>query len=75
MPQLPIVPMGDSAAIVLPASVLESVGLRVGDLVDVTVGDRQLILQPVEDAERRRLIEAITEEVFAKRQEAYMRLA
>jgi antitoxin component of MazEF toxin-antitoxin module len=67
--------MGDSAAIVLPASVLESVGLRVGDLVDVTVGDRQLILQPVEDAERRRLIEAITEEVFAKRQEAYMRLA
>ena len=46
MPQLPIVPLGDSAAVVLPASVLESVGLRIGDVVDVTVGDRQLILQP-----------------------------
>jgi antitoxin component of MazEF toxin-antitoxin module len=75
MPQLPIVPLGDSAAVVLPASVLESVGLRVGDLVDITVGDRQLILEPVADAERRRQIESITQEVFEKRQEAYRRLA
>jgi hypothetical protein len=39
------------------------------------VGDRQLILQPIADAERRRMIEAITQEVFEKRQEAYRRLA
>jgi antitoxin component of MazEF toxin-antitoxin module len=75
MPQLPIVSLGDSAAVVLPASLLEAVGLRVGDVVDVTVGDRQLILQPAEDAERRRLIETITQEVLEKRQEAYRRLA
>jgi antitoxin component of MazEF toxin-antitoxin module len=75
MPQIPIVALGDSAAVVLPASVLESLGLRVGDVVDVTVGDRQLILQPAANAERRRLIEAITEEVFEKRQDAYRRLA
>ncbi|HZY85553.1 MAG TPA: AbrB/MazE/SpoVT family DNA-binding domain-containing protein [Gemmataceae bacterium] len=75
MPQLPIVPLGDSAAVVLPASVLESVGLRIGDLVDLTVGDRQLILQPIADAERRRMIDAITQEVFENRQEAYRRLA
>jgi antitoxin component of MazEF toxin-antitoxin module len=74
MPQLPIVPLGDSAAVVLPASVLESVGLRVGDVVDVTVGDRQLILKPAEDAERRRLIETITQEVFEERQDAYSRM-
>ncbi len=75
MAQLRIVPLGDSAAVVLPASVLEPVGLRVGDLVDVPVGDRQVILQPVEDAERRRLLEKITQELFEKRQEAYRRLA
>jgi antitoxin component of MazEF toxin-antitoxin module len=32
MPQLTIVPHGDSAAVVLPASVLESIGLRIGPM-------------------------------------------
>jgi antitoxin component of MazEF toxin-antitoxin module len=75
MPQVPIVSLGDSAAVVLPTSVLESLGLRIGDSLDITVSDRQLILQSAADAERRRLIEAITQDVFEKRQGAYRRLA
>jgi antitoxin component of MazEF toxin-antitoxin module len=57
MPQLTIVPHGDSAAIVFPASVMESIGLHIGDVLEVTLGDRQLILRPVEDAGRRQLLE------------------
>ena len=75
MPQLTIVAHGDSAAVVLPVEVLESVGLRIGDVVDVTLGDRQLILRPAEDAVRRRLFEEITQEVFEQRRDAYERLA
>lgn len=75
MPQLTIVPHGDSAAVVLTTAVLESVGLRIGDVVEVTLGDRQLILRPAEDAARRELVEEITREVFERRREAYQRLA
>ncbi len=75
MPQLTIVPHGDSAAVILPAVLLESVGLRIGDVVDVTVGDRQLILRSAEDASRRELLETITHEVLERRRDAYERLA
>ena len=42
MPQLTIVPHGDSAAVVLPASVLESIGLQVGDVLEATVRERKI---------------------------------
>jgi AbrB family looped-hinge helix DNA binding protein len=75
MPQLPIISVGDSAALVLPASVLETIGLRVGDMLEVTVGDRQLILRPAEDTARRLRVEEVTREVLERRQDAYRRLA
>jgi antitoxin component of MazEF toxin-antitoxin module len=75
MPQLTIVPHGDCAALILPAAVLELVGLHVGDVVDVTLGDRQLILRSAEDTSRHELLETITHEVFERRRDAYQRLA
>jgi antitoxin component of MazEF toxin-antitoxin module len=75
MTQLSIVPHGASAAVVIPPDILEAVGLRIGDVVDVTLRDRQLILQPSEDASRRQRIEEITREVLEQRSEAYRRLA
>ena len=75
MPHLTIVSHGDSAAVVIPTSVLESVGLRIGDVLEATLGDRQLILRPVNDASRRQLMEAIVRDVFEQRQDAYRRLA
>jgi antitoxin component of MazEF toxin-antitoxin module len=75
MTQLPVISYGDSSAVVLPAALLESLGLRVGDVVDVTVSDRQLILSPAEDNARRQLVESITREMFERRQDAYQRLA
>lgn len=75
MPQLKIIAHDEGAAVVLPAELLESVGLRIGDMVEVNQQDRQLIFRPVEDKDRRRLVEEITREVMERRQEAYRRLA
>ena len=46
MPQLPIVPHGDAAALILPSELLASMGLRVGDTVDASIRERSLILEP-----------------------------
>lgn len=75
MSQVPIVSLGDSAAVVLPPDVLKSIGLQVGDVVELAVADRQLILRPVPDPARRELFESITREVFERRRDAYQRLA
>jgi antitoxin component of MazEF toxin-antitoxin module len=75
MPQLTVLPHGDSAALILPAAVLKSVGLRVGDVVELTLGDRQLILRSAEDTSWPELLETITHEVFERREDAYRRLA
>jgi len=75
MPQLSIVAVGDSAALILPAEILESLKLQVGDKLDATLGEQQLILRPVEDAARRQLMQTIVQEVFERRRDAYQRLA
>ena len=75
MPQLSIVSYGNSAAVVLPTAMLESIGLRIGDVVDVTFGDQQLILRPDQDVARRQRLERIIQEVFDRRRDAYQRLA
>lgn len=75
MPQLTIVPHGDSGAVVLPAAVLEAVGLHIGDVLEATLGDRQLILWPVEDPARRQLFQEVMRDVFTQRRDAYQRLA
>ena len=75
MAELTIVPLGDAAAVALPDAIIQSIGLRIGDKVDVSVINQQLILRPVDDDSRRRRLAEITQEVFQKRGDAYRRLA
>ncbi len=75
MTQLTIVSHENSAAVVLPAALMESIGLRIGDVLEVTLSERQLILRPVEDKVRQQLVEEITRELFERRRDAYQRLA
>jgi antitoxin component of MazEF toxin-antitoxin module len=75
MTQLTIVNHGEAAAVVLPAAVLDSIGVRIGDVLEATLGERQLILQPVEDATRREAFDEVTKDVFEQRRDAYQRLA
>ena len=75
MIQITIVTHGDSAAVVLPRKMLESLGLGVGDTLNASVIDRQLILRPLDDEERRHLLTELTKEVLDRRGDAYQRLA
>jgi antitoxin component of MazEF toxin-antitoxin module len=75
MSQLTVLPIGTGAAVMLPDEVIQSVGLRIGDKLELTVGDQQLILRPVEDRPREARLAEITREVFEERQDAYRRLA
>jgi AbrB family looped-hinge helix DNA binding protein len=75
MPQFTIVSQTDTDSVVLPASLLESMGLHAGDRVEVTLIDGQLILRPADDPARGELLQKITGEVLEQRREAYRRLA
>ena len=70
-----VVPVGDSAGVILPPAVLESLGLKIGDALDATLEGSQSILRPARDSARRQLVEEITREVFERRGEAFQRLA
>ena len=75
MSQLTVIPLGAGAAVVLPDAVIESVGLRIGDKLDLTVSDQQLILRPDEVHPPEARLADIDREVFEQRQDAYRRLA
>ena len=50
-------------------------GIAIGDEVEVSLIDRTLMLQPLDEADRAQQLEAITQTVFARRQRAYTKLA
>jgi antitoxin component of MazEF toxin-antitoxin module len=75
MPQLTIVSLPDGAAVILPPAVLESTGLKIGDVLEATVQEQELILRPAGDPARAAQMDEITREVFERRQDAYRRLA
>ena len=65
----------DSTAILLPQEVLDQLGINAGDEVDLSVVDGTLILRPLEEVERAREIEDVTNTVFERRKSAYEQLA
>jgi antitoxin component of MazEF toxin-antitoxin module len=75
MPELPIVSVVEPGGVTVPADVLKAIGLEIGDSVDVSIGDGQLILRPSTDARRRQQMDGITRDVFERREDAYRRLA
>ena len=70
-----ITAVGESAALLLPKDVLDQLGIAIGDEVELSLVDRTLILQPLDEADRARKLEAVTKTVFERRQSAYTRLA
>jgi AbrB family looped-hinge helix DNA binding protein len=70
-----ITAVGESAAVVLPKEVLDKLGIAIGDEVELSLIDRTLVLQPLDEADRAEQLVAITQTVFARRQRAYTQLA
>lgn len=64
----------DSTAILLPQEVLDEMGVREGDEVDVSVSDGTLLMRPL-SAKRARKLEDATKAVFERRSDAYKKLA
>ena len=75
MLQQQIIPVGNAAALPLPADVLDALGIKVGDAVNVTIVGRQLVIQPLDDAGEQKRYEAIVDDVFERRRSAYQKLA
>jgi antitoxin component of MazEF toxin-antitoxin module len=75
MSQERIVNVDDSAAVRLPAAVLERLGVGIGDLVDVSLEADALVIRSLSEAERRQRLEAATEDAFQRRGGAYAKLA
>jgi antitoxin component of MazEF toxin-antitoxin module len=70
-----ITAVGESAALLLPKDVLDKLGIAIGDEVELSLVNRTLILQPLDEADRARKLAAVTKTVFERRQSAYTRLA
>lgn len=65
----------NSPAILVPEDVLDQLGLKVGDEVDISLVERTLILRSLDEAERARRIEKATGLVLERRKSAYEELA
>jgi antitoxin component of MazEF toxin-antitoxin module len=70
-----ITAVGTSAALLLPKEVLDQLGIAIGDEIELSLIDRTLMLQPLDEADRAQQLAAITTTVFARRQRAYTQLA
>ena len=64
----------DGATLVITPEVLHALGLHPGDEVDVAVVDRAVWLRPLDEVERARKIDAVTQAVLARRKQALMQL-
>jgi antitoxin component of MazEF toxin-antitoxin module len=70
-----ITAIGESVALLLPKEVLDKLGIAIGDEVELSLIDRTLLLQPLDETNRAQQLAAITQTVFAWRQPAYTQLA
>lgn len=70
-----ITAVGESAALLLPKEVLDKLGIANGDEVKLSLIDRTLLLQPLDEANRVQQLAATTQTVFARRQRASTPLA
>ena len=75
MPREHITTIDGSAALLLPEGALKSLGVSVGDEVEIDIVEGKLILRSLDEWEREQKLRAVTDEVFARRQSAYQRLA
>jgi SpoVT / AbrB like domain. len=75
MPRTRLTISKNSASILVPQEILDQMGLKAGDEVDMFVIDRTLILQPLDEVERASKIQDTMKSVFERRKSAYKELA
>ncbi|MCB0113985.1 MAG: hypothetical protein R2873_09085 [Caldilineaceae bacterium] len=76
MTQTRITTIDGSAAVLLSPEIMEQMGVRIGDEVDVAVADNTLVVRRIdEETKPERTLEEIIDGIFDRRADAYRRLA
>ncbi len=66
--------VGNSAAIILPRDLLETLGLKIGQEVDLPVMGRALVIRSAQDAERQKVLRPAADRIFNRRHGLLTRL-
>jgi antitoxin component of MazEF toxin-antitoxin module len=74
MSQHVLVPVDSGTGLVLPPDILTALGLKIGDSVDLTLADHQIIVRPMGEAARRRLVSDGLRILLARRRGLYQEL-
>jgi bifunctional DNA-binding transcriptional regulator/antitoxin component of YhaV-PrlF toxin-antitoxin module len=74
MSQHVLIPVDDGTGLVLPPDVLAALGVKVGDSVDLTVTDHQIVLRPLGEAARRRQLTEGVRALLTRRRGLYQAL-
>lgn len=75
MNRFTLIPHCDSAPVVIPASILEAVSLRIGDVIEASFGKWQMLIHPADEIPRHKKPQHLAEDMLARRADAYQRLA
>jgi antitoxin component of MazEF toxin-antitoxin module len=75
MTQQQIIAIGSSLALPLPPEVLAALGIHAGDAVNVSVVGRQMVVEPAAGADRQERFQAVIDDIFERRRNAYQKLA
>jgi antitoxin component of MazEF toxin-antitoxin module len=75
MTRLQITKVGDSAALLLTEEMMNLLGIRFGDEVDVLIENNKLIMHPPNEKEREQKLKKAIHNVFERRNSAYQKLA
>lgn len=65
----------DAPAVLLAPEVLEQLGIKIGDELEITVEDSSLVLRPLNTTDRKSRMDAAMRELLERRREVYERLA
>lgn len=66
---------GDSAIVTLSKSILDKLGIKDGEEIDVAVIDNTVLLRSISESERSARIEQATEKIFNKYDRVFAALA
>lgn len=70
-----IAKMGNPVMLVIPPEMLEQLGIKAGDDVEISLLSHKVVVQSSAQAQREARMKEIKEELFAERRVVYERLA
>jgi antitoxin component of MazEF toxin-antitoxin module len=70
-----IAKLGNPVMLIIPPEMLEKLGIKAGDEVEISLTSHKLVVQSREQANREQRMKEIKQELFAERRTVYEHLA